>query len=175
MFEAAPVSKTDKLERLSTPDERGDLKAATRRSIKAVRGNKFALVTRVEAEALSNYGSIAPECADKFMPVDVLADLQHEYGRGVASPLLEALAELAGFKLVPIESDDGGDGLALDDVSRMIKEGGEAKSAALGAVGATSLEVVRNARKEIREAKAVYADGDRKLARQERRLLARAG
>jgi hypothetical protein len=164
----------DKLPRPTTEDERAEIKAATRHSLSIVSGKRFSLVTRVQAPALSNYGSIS-EPKD-FMPVDVLADLQKEFGRGIASPLLEALASIAGFKLVPLDDGDDDDVLGFEDVGTMLKEGGEASASALKVASSpTNLAAIRDARKEIGESIAVKAAAARKLAQQERRLLRRAG
>lgn len=164
----------EKLPRNTTDEERDALKAATRHSLKIVSGKRFSLVTRVGAPTLSEYGSIAQP--KDFMPVDILLDMQREMPAGVPSPLLDELAALAGFRLVPLEEDDDGGALDLDDVGTMMKEGGEAKAAALKAAAApTCLRTVRAARKEIGESIAVKTVAARKLAAQERGLLARAG
>lgn len=165
----------DKLPRPTTQEQRDDLKQMTRASLRKVKGAKFALVTRYEAAELSKFGSDHPDCADRFMPVDVLADLQLELPHGVAAPLLEALAHLGGFKLVPLdEGDDSGEGVCVERVGLVMKEGGEAKSAALRAVGSTCLDTVRTARRETAEAREAYAAMATALARQERHILRRA-
>lgn len=163
----------EKLPRNTTDEERDALKAATRHSLKIVSGKRFSLVTRVGAPALSEYGSIAQP--KDFMPVDILLDMQREMPDGVAVPLLEELAALAGFRLVPLDEGEDGAPLALDDVGDMIREGGEGNAAALAAATApTCLHTVRTARKEIGESIAVKAAAMRKLARQERHIMTRA-
>jgi hypothetical protein len=157
-----------KLPRATTDEERAELKSATRHSLRQVKANRFAMVTRVDEARISKFGSISEP--DSFMPADVILDLQHEYGPGVASPLLTALAALAGFRLVPIEAAIDGEPLTVGDVSTLIKEGGEAKAAALAATDTTCLHTVRAARKEIGDAALVYSMVDGKLARHERRL-----
>jgi hypothetical protein len=67
-----------KLPRKITETERLDLKAATRAALEMARPTKFALVTRVDAPALSNYG--APSEPEKFMPIDVVVDLCRDIG-----------------------------------------------------------------------------------------------
>jgi len=161
-----------KLPRPTTPEQRRDLKVMTRASLRMVRVTKFALMTRYEAEALSKFGSDAEEHENKFLPVDVLADLQLELPEGVASPLLELLAEIGRFRLVPIDGDDGGDGISLSDVRGVMKEGSEAEAAGLAAAANTTcLSTVRQARKEVQEAKQSYAAFERKLARHEQAIL----
>ncbi|RUU24882.1 hypothetical protein EOD08_24245 [Mesorhizobium sp. M6A.T.Ca.TU.002.02.2.1] len=162
------MSKT----RPTTDEDRAEIKAATRDSLRKVRANKFALVTRYEESELSKFGSMAE--ADRFMPADVIADLQLEFPRGVASPLLETLAAIAGLKLVPLDDEPDGDSVEIGDVDRVMKEDGEAKSAALKAIGATDLSIVRTAKKEAIEARDAYGRLVRTLTGQKRRLLARA-
>jgi len=164
----------DKLPRHATEEDRAELKAATRHSLRVAKATAFAQVTRVDEAQLSKYGSLAH--GESFMPVDVLADLQGEFGRGVASPLLEALARQAGFRLVPLE-DDGGEGesLGVDDVTSQIKESSEANIAALRAVNSTCLHTVRDAKREAAEAIEQQSRNYRKLVAHETRLLRRAG
>ena len=164
----------DKLHRPTTEDERAEIKAATSHTLAIVSGKRFSLVTRVQAPALSCYGSMSEP--QDFMPVDVLADLQKEFGRGIASPLLETLAGIAGFKLVPLDDGDEMQALGFEDVGTMMREGGEASASALRAASSPAdLAAIRDARKEIGESIAVKAAAVRKLAQQERRLLRRAG
>lgn len=161
----------EKMPRNTSAHERAALKTATRHSLKRAVASKFSLVTRVQPPALSDYASMA---ASEFMPIDIVLDLEHEFPEGTPSPLLSTLAELAGFKLVPIEGGEDGASVNHDDVGRLIKEGGEAKAATLRAVGATDLNTVRAARRESDEARDAYAANSLKLARQERRIMARA-
>ena len=164
----------DKLPRHTTDEDRAELKAATRHSLRVAKANAFAHVTRVDEAQLSKYGSLGH--GESFMPVDVLADLQGEFGAGIASPLLEALARQAGFKLVPLDDDGGtGEALDVDDVSSQIKESSEANIAALRAVGSTCLHTVREAKREASEAIERQARNYRKLAAHEGRLLRGAG
>lgn len=169
--EALPGAKMEKLPRHSTDEQRSALKSATRRALKIAAGKAFSLVTRVGAPTLSEYGSVGQP--KDFMPIDVLLDLQGEYPEGQPSPLLEELAQLCGFKLVPVDCGDEGDGVRVDNVQSMIREGGEAKAAALEAVDTGCIDVVRKARREVAEGKAAFAHVGRALARHERRLLRR--
>lgn len=169
MTEEMPLRK---LPRPTTPEQRRDLKIMTRASLRMVRVTKFALMTRYEAEALSKFGSDAEDHENKFLPVDVLADLQLELPEGVASPLLECLAEIGGFRLVPIDGGDSDDGISLADIRGVMKEGSEAEAAGLAAAANTTcLSTVRQARKEVQEAKQSYAAFERKLARHEKAIL----
>ncbi|HEV2502359.1 MAG TPA: hypothetical protein VGV39_04755 [Mesorhizobium sp.] len=108
-----------KLPRLTSDDERNDLKAVTRQALQIARPTKFALVTRADAPTLSNYGS--PD-HPLFMPIDVAVELCRDVGTPV---IIEEMARLCGFKLVPLEPDEGGT-ITLDDVSRTLKETSEA-------------------------------------------------
>lgn len=162
------------LPRPTSDDERRDLKLMTRAALRLVRASKFALVTRASETQLSNYGSDSAEHAERFMPVDVLADLQKELPRGVASPLLEALAALGGLRLVAADEDDGGDGASLDDIGRVAKEGGEAKAASLRSIGSACLATVATARREVGEARDEYSGLYRKVLAHELRLSRRA-
>lgn len=164
----------EKLPRPTTPEMREDIKQMTRASLRKVKSAKFALVTRYSEGELSKFGSDALADEAKFMPVDVLADLQLELPRGVAAPLLEKLAAIGGFRLVPVDDGDEDSELQIRDVQVMIKEGGEAKAAALAATGASCLTTVRTARREVTEAKNAFAMSERKLANQERGLLGRS-
>lgn len=109
-----------KLPRLTSEDERNDLKAATRQALQIARPSKFALVTRADAPMLSNYGS--PSEPDRFIPIDVAVELCRDVGAPI---IIEEMARLCGFKLVPLDPDEGGS-ITLDDVSRTLKETSEA-------------------------------------------------
>lgn len=75
------------------------IKAATRRLIDAAGGPVAAAeVTRGAHQDMSRYGSAHPDNAGRFMPVDVLADLESETEQPI---LTKSLAKLAGFLLVP--------------------------------------------------------------------------
>ena len=57
-----------------------------------------ASVTRVGQPELSRYASAKPEDAERFAPIDVIADLEHEVGPVVTAEL----ARLANCALVPM-------------------------------------------------------------------------
>lgn len=76
------------------------LKAATRQLVNAAGGTvAAAAVTRGDHQSVSRYGSAHPDNADRFMPIDVLADLESECEQPV---LTKELARLSGHLLVPV-------------------------------------------------------------------------
>jgi hypothetical protein len=73
------------------------LKAATRQLVNAAGGTvAAAAVTRGDHQSMSRYGSAHP---DRFMPIDVLADLESECEQPV---MTRELARLSGHLLVPV-------------------------------------------------------------------------
>jgi hypothetical protein len=158
------MSKLDPSLFLVTEDERLRIKNRTKQLVKLAGGPEiFQHSAVVPKDMLSE---------PNFINAAVMVALD----RQLEAPLMVGeLAAMLGYRLVPIESDGGGDGLGIDDVQSMIKEGGEAEGAALAAAANTTcLRTVRDARKEIGEAKRAFAVADRKLARQESGLLRRA-
>lgn len=157
----------DKLPRPTQPEELLDIKAATRRDLALARPSAFALITRVDAPALSKYGS--PTEQGHFMPVDVMVDLMRDTG---SCDLLSTIAALVGMKLVPID-DDGGDDVGFAEVGDMLRESGEANSAVLSVLdngGSSCVTRIGKARQELREAMDAKQRVYRKLAARERRL-----
>ena len=76
------------------------LKAASRALVATVGGAVAAAgVTRGDHQSVSRYGSAHPDNADRFMPIDVLADLESESEQPV---LTRVLAEMSGYLLVPV-------------------------------------------------------------------------
>lgn len=76
------------------------LKAASRALVATVGGAvAAAAVTRGDHQSVSRYGSAHPDNADRFMPIDVVADLESECEQPV---LTRVLAEMSGFLLVPV-------------------------------------------------------------------------
>jgi hypothetical protein len=76
------------------------IKAATRDLVGACGGPvKAATYTRVGHADISRYGSVHEDHVERFMPADVMADLEAQCG----SPILsDALARLADYLLVKI-------------------------------------------------------------------------
>lgn len=76
--------------------------AATRQLVNAAGGPvAAAAITRGDHQSISRYGSAHPDNADRFMPIDILADLESECEQPV---LTAALARLSGHLLVPVPS-----------------------------------------------------------------------
>jgi len=76
------------------------LKAATRRLLAEAGGNVAAsAVTRVDHQGLSRYGNVSVDHADRFMPADVIADIEAECGQPIVT---RRLADLSGYLLVPV-------------------------------------------------------------------------
>ncbi|ODT50289.1 phage regulatory CII family protein [Devosia sp. 63-57] len=75
------------------------LKAATRQLVTHAGGAVAAsAVTRGGHQNIGRYGSAQPDDGERFMPADVIADLESECGQPV---LTRALAKLSGHLLVP--------------------------------------------------------------------------
>ncbi|TPL30204.1 hypothetical protein [Mesorhizobium sp. B2-4-7] len=149
-----------KLPRPTSEADRLDLKAATRQALDMARPAKFALITRVDTPALSNYGS--PSEPDKFMPIDIVVDLCRDIGAPV---LIEEMARQLGFKLVPLEPCEGGDpGIA--DIAAVSKEAADVVGAlAAGLSGDGKLDGAqrRVVRTEISENVTVLRRLERKM------------
>lgn len=164
------MSKLDPSLFLVTEDERLRIKNRTKQLVKLAGGPEiFQHSAGVPKDMLSKYGSLSE-------PNIINAAVIVALDRQLEAPLMVGeLAAMLGYRLVPIEGDGGGDGLGIDDVQSMIKEGGEAEAATLAAAANTTcLRTVREARKEIGEAKRAFAVADRKLAQRESGLLRRA-
>ena len=109
------------------------LKAATRQLVNAAGGSvAAAAVTRGDHQGISRYGSAHDDNADRFTPVDVLADLESE----CEQPLLtRELARLSGHLLVPVPRSVGS-GTALGVItSKALKETSEVFVALADAMG----------------------------------------
>lgn len=89
------------------------LKAATRALIKRCGGSvAAAAVTRVGQQAISEYGNAGPDHEARFIPIDIVADLEGEVG-----PVLTTeLARLSGHVLVRLP-DVARSGLPLGRVT----------------------------------------------------------
>lgn len=85
--------------RLLPAESYAGLKTAFRRLISRFgKQDHAASVTRVGQPELSRYCSVKPDDAERFAPIDVIADLEHEVGPVVT----EELARLAHCRLVPL-------------------------------------------------------------------------
>ncbi len=153
----------EKLPRKSTEAERLELKAATRRALDlAGKANAFALVTRVEAPALSKYGSPSEPAA--FMPIDVMLDLCRDVGAPV---ILDELAAILGYRLAPV---DGGEAahepVTMADIAAVSREGGDVVNKTLAALADGKICPVERTeiRQDVGENIAVLRALDRKLA-----------
>ena len=100
--------------------EQLSLKAATRRALDMAGGqDAFQHMTRVRQAALSKYGSPAEDCADKYMPIDVAVEADMEAG----TPIITGkMAELLGYKLVPIGASGDQSPLSVNDALRIANE-----------------------------------------------------
>jgi len=75
------------------------LKTVFRELVKRIGGNVHASsITRVRHQEISNYGSAEPDYAERFAPIDVIADLESEVGPIVT----RELARLSNHMLVPL-------------------------------------------------------------------------
>jgi hypothetical protein len=152
-----------KLPRKITETERLDLKAATRAALEMARPTKFALVTRVDAPALSNYG--APSEPDKFMPIDVVVDLCRDIG---SPAIVEEMARMLGFRLTPLQAEaDGGEAVGVSDLAAVSKGANDVLgtiAAGLADDGRLDGSEKRQVRKEIAENIATLHKLDRKIA-----------
>lgn len=108
------------------------LKATTRLFVDRAFGHQkvAAAATRVEQQAISDYGSTLPEKAERFMPIDVLLDLTRASGN---TTLLKYLADECGCLLVPLPHGDG-HGPLTDHSARTAQEFGEVMAGILSAL-----------------------------------------
>ncbi|MDX8513566.1 phage regulatory CII family protein [Mesorhizobium captivum] len=149
-----------KLPRKITETERLDLKAATRAALEMARPTKFALVTRVDAPALSNYGS--PSEPEKFMPIDVVVDLCRDIG---SPAIVEEMARMLGFRLAPIAEAEAGGQVGVGDIAAISKEANDVVGTIARGLADGRLDgaETREARKEIAENIRALHQLDRKL------------
>lgn len=132
------------------------LKASTRHLVSTVGGPSAAAnITRGDHQSVSRYGSANPEHAERFMPIDVVADLESECEQPIVTRML---AEQAGFLLVPMPRAAGG--LALQMISaKALKETSEVFVALADSLGDGKVcaEDAAKVTKEIDEAIAKLA------------------
>lgn len=128
------------------------LKAATRQLVNAAGGaTAAAAVTRGDHQNISRYGSAHADNFDRFMPIDVIADLESECEQPV---LTRELARLSGHLLVPVPNVVGS-GTALGLVTAMaLKETSEVFVALADGMGDAKLTAAEaaNIGREIDEA-----------------------
>lgn len=149
------------LPRLSTEEERRQIKIRTRQLVELAGGVEFfAPVTGVQKAQISKYGSLSE--ADCFIRADVILELDRQIG---APMMLETLAAMQGYRLVPFDAEPG-DHVDHDDLAAVAREGGDVvQSLALGlADGCFDAAERRRSRQEIAENIAVLHRVDRKLA-----------
>ena len=85
--------------RLLSADAYAGLKSAFRALVSRFGKQEHAAsLTRVGQQEISRYGSVRPDDAERYAPIDVIADLEHEVGPVVT----EELARLAHCRLVPL-------------------------------------------------------------------------
>ena len=131
------------------------LKAATRRSVDmAGGGESFSHRTRVRATQLSKYGSTSEP--ETFMPLDVAVEADLEAGVPI---ILSAMAELLGYKLVPVSAEPAGE-LGPNDALRIANEMGDVIRTITEAMADGHVDAAdrRTICREIDEAKAALRD-----------------
>lgn len=107
------------------------LKAATRQLVTAAGGgNEGSKVTRVSQQVLSGYGSANAEHAERFVPLDVIADLEAECGQPIVT---RKLAELAHCLLVQLPRG-AGHAAVTERSGRSAHEFGEVMAGVFGAL-----------------------------------------
>lgn len=108
------------------------LKAATRRLVQAVGGQEaatgFCRVAR--HQTLSDYGNPCADAAQRFAPVDVIADLEAvTHGTPGHPAVTRQLARMAGYELVPLAPAQGGAVDFAGHLARVIRESADVTSA----------------------------------------------
>ena len=125
------------------------LKHVTRELIDSFGAQKAAAaLVRVEQSELSDYGNISR--LDRWMPLDVVADLESKVGPIVT----RQLAELTGHVLVRLPSVNGGDLRLMQVTAEALKEVSEVFAKLAGFLEDGTLSAVEGAQldREIEEA-----------------------
>jgi hypothetical protein len=153
---------TPTIPRLTTDEERRHIKVRTAQLIAAAGGGEFlAPVTGVDKAALSKYGGLA--YPDSFIRADVMIELDRQLQ---APMMVEFMANLLGYTLVPLEPDQSA-AVGVDDLADVHKETSEA---------VTSIATLVSGRADIAAAKrAVFKETDeaiRALYRAQRKVAA---
>lgn len=150
-----------------SPDKQA-LKRATGRLVKAVGGQEAAVAfTRLHRhQVLSDYANPAADHAERFAPIDVIADLEGiTHGTAGHPVVTRALARAAGFALVPLPAAR----CAVDDLgchlSAIIRESADVTLALSLALSRPLADAGRAAlRREIAEAVQALVELDAALA-----------
>lgn len=152
----------EKMPRKIKPEECLELKAMTRRALEMARPTKLALVTRVDAPTLVNYGAVSQH--NCLMPIDIAIDVCRDLG---APLIVEEMARLLGFRLVPLDQAEGDGGeVGYADLAAVSKESNDVVSKLADALADGPLDGAerREVRKEIAEDIATLYRLDRKIA-----------
>lgn len=141
------------------------IKAASRDLVSECGGARRASdVTGLSHQVISRCISADPENADRFLRVDIVADLEGESGRPIVT---ELLAELSGHVLVPAPRGTNSEAVALiSRVSDMLAEVSDVSggvAAALRDDRVTAAEA-RSLHTEVREAMQALAALDQQIA-----------
>ena len=150
------------LPRLTTDDERNQIKTRTQQLIRLAGGPEFfAPVTGVKKAQLSKYGSLSEP--DHFIHADVIVELDRQIG---APMMVSMLAAMLGYRLVPIEEGEP-DELTTADLADVATETSDVVRSLSTAMrnGPMGSAARREVRREIAEAKRSLFLVDRKLAR----------
>lgn len=153
--------ETPKIPRLSSEEERRQIKVRTKQLVDLAGGGEFfAPVTGVDKAALSKYGGLA--YPDSFIRADVILELDRQIG---APMMVETLAKMLGYRLVPID-DDPGARIGVSDLTALHREGGELAGALSQALedGDVDSDERRNIRPLVARKIATLHRLDRKLA-----------
>lgn len=95
--------------RSATPDELKALKAASRQAVRAAGGGaSFQHATRIREARISTCCSSADDLMDDFLPLDVALEADREAGKPI---ILELMARLQGFSLVPLSAAEVREGV----------------------------------------------------------------
>ena len=141
--------------------ERMEIKAATREAMRLAGGvERFAGVARVAKAALSKYGSVSE--LDSYVRADVILEHAREIG---APMLLEALAGMVGYRLVPIEGSDDPEAVGVSDLLAVTRNDVAHSLGDALSDGVVDIHERRAVREKIAIERAVLSRLDRKLAR----------
>lgn len=148
---------------LVSAEERSQIKALTKQLIKLAGGNEiFQHSAGVESAQLSKYGSPSEAAV-------IRADVVLALDRQLEAPMmLEFLAQLQGYKLVPIETepDEDGSRIGIADLAELQRADGDVSLSLSEALsdGVIDIEERRNTRMAIARKVMRLRRVDRKLA-----------